>query len=94
MYLNSLLFLFPYDQDDACTSTVYVIINDTELVYPADRMEGGQRLKLPQEATETIVAALAGGTCVSIRVGSFSDTIVPDNFCKTYQNLMGSGRTF
>lgn len=88
MFLNSLAILFPCDDNDPCRSIVKVSINDTELFYPAERLDGGQRLKIPQEATETIVAALCGGERVDLSVGRFQETLVPENFLKIYNEFL------
>lgn len=45
-------------------------------------MQGGQRLKLPPEATEIALAALADGSCVVVNVGNFQETLVSDGLPK------------
>jgi hypothetical protein len=62
------------------TSTVTVIIESTILEYEADRLEGGQRLKMPPEATAAVVEALCNGFCIDVAVGRYRETLVPNNF--------------
>jgi hypothetical protein len=84
LFFNALLFEFPANEYDPCLTTVNIKINDTELIYQAERLEGGQRLRMPQEATETIVAALCEGLCVDVAIGSYRETLVPTKFQQAY----------
>jgi len=90
LFLNALLFEFPSSESDPCVSIVTVKINDTELEYPAERLDGGQRLMMPQEATETIVAALCEGLCVEVSVGSYRETLISTRFQETYTSYQKS----
>ena len=63
-----------------CTSTVTLTIEGSILEYEADRLEGGQRLKMPPEATAAVVEALSNGFCVDVTVGRYRETLVPNNF--------------
>lgn len=83
LYLNALLMEFPCGPDPD-HAIVAITVNGSTMDYVAERFEGGQRLKMPCEATQTVIAALRGGICVDIKVGRYEETLVPDHFEHVY----------
>jgi hypothetical protein len=79
-FLNAFTLQLPCEKDKPRQTKVLMATETEERVYFADRLEGGQRLRLPDEAFGWILSALNDNTEVEITVGRYTTTLVPDNF--------------
>lgn len=71
----------PFRQDP--TSALLVLqINEQTYPYKTERMEGGQKVKLPDEATQKLLEALGEGNAVTVYLEGFMEEIQPRNFFK------------
>ncbi len=67
---------------------VAIIVNEQPYSFATTRMEGGQRLLLPEEATQLLISALSKNQKVIIAAsGGFYSEIPPTNFGKPYRKL-------
>jgi hypothetical protein len=71
------------------SSTMSFQIAGTLYVYSGVILEGGQRMLLPKEATETLIRALLSGQNVSIDLEGFHTELCPLNFSKKYKKFIG-----
>lgn len=86
--LNIHTLQFPMDSDDGSHATVNVIINEDIFPYTANRLLGGQRIVMPQEACQQIIGALLEGNNVDITVGRYETTLLSEGFAKHYDELV------
>jgi len=84
MYLNSFSTILPAEEDDAHQTNVTYIVADQRYQAAAYRMEGGQRLLLPNDATEQILDALWDQQTVEFQVGRYKAVVDPDGFREAY----------
>jgi hypothetical protein len=87
VYLYSLTLLFPCNTDDPCTSNVTICVDDARHIFTAERLQGGQCLRLPEEARDLIICSLLEGKCPEITVGRYQATLIHDNFRKVFSQL-------
>lgn len=88
LYLNVFTLLFPYDDEtDQEHTSVFIAIGEEKYCFIADRLQGGQCLALPDEATELIVNSLLENQCVKISTGRYQTTLICDNFATAYYRL-------
>lgn len=81
MYLNAYSQSFPYDESHPEIVQVTIQLpGESPLVIDAQRLAGGQRLLLPDEAAELIVYALLNGRGLDIFVGHYHAEIPSENF--------------
>jgi hypothetical protein len=52
--------------------------------FPAEVLEGGQRLLLPDPARDFLISHLLSGQCVELTVGSYQTTVPPSQFAKVF----------
>lgn len=88
-YLNALTFQFQKSSDPGF-STVDIEIDGQWYSSQAIRLEGGQKIILPQELQELIVTALVADQPVEVRVGRYHELLIADNFTKTYGRIVCS----
>lgn len=82
-YLNAFTLLFS-DSENAGYTEVVIGIADQKYTYPAERLAGGQRLLLPAEAQQLIIAALIDNASVELSAGRYQAILIPDNFASIY----------
>lgn len=87
MFLYALTLLFPVYGDDCDHTEITVCLDDENYTYIVDRLEGGQCLRLTNEARDRILCALLDGKCLEITAGRYEATLIPDNFCRVYGKL-------
>jgi len=88
LYLNSLTLQLPCDPCDPDHVNVNVTIGDDTFTYVADRLLGGQRLVMPEDAREQIICALLEGNDVDISIGRYETTLISQSFAKNYDQLV------
>lgn len=88
LFLNALMLCFPPAQNDSGKIDVDICIEDQSFQYPGDRYEGGQRIRLPEEAKQLIIASLLEDIPVTIAVGRYQAIIYSENFKKVYHKLL------
>lgn len=89
IYVNVFLLTVPSLAEDDRRASIDLILEDGEIItfYPY-RLEGGQRLLMPSEATEYILDLLMNEVSFSIKLGRNQLDVGPDNFQKSYEALM------
>lgn len=81
-YLNAFTLLFPTNADDEEHTTVIFCIEETTQTFLAERLLGGQRLLLPDEAMQLTMETLQENKTIEITVGRYQATLIPDNFVR------------
>lgn len=84
-YLNILTLQFPALKDNHTITPVTITVEGQQYTYDADRMEGGQRTHLPDEARDLIINSLMAEESVQISSGRYHETLITDNFPLLYQ---------
>lgn len=87
MYLNAYSLAFSTADQDESKSIVKVFVNGEEHTFQAERLVGGQRLLLPDAATEIIISALMNSATVHISAGRYETDVVPNRFPALFQEL-------
>jgi hypothetical protein len=86
-YLNVCSRQIPHLPETPNQSIVVFVIGDEKFPYKAERMEGGQKLLLPEDAKEKLIASLQDNKTVTIYLDGFMSTLEPSNFPKLYNRL-------
>jgi hypothetical protein len=86
-YLNALTLLFPVYECDNAHTEIKIVIEEENYCFIVDRLQGGQRLLLPEEAKQLIVDALLEFKCVEISTGRYQTTLIYENFQNVYSCL-------
>ena len=73
----------PLLQEDS-KSTVIMQIGTFEECLIVERLEGGQKLLLPEPLVEQIISALRAGTSIFFKTGRYQLTVSPDGFARAY----------
>lgn len=77
-YLNVISRQIPPFQGNPAEAIVVFQIGDEKIPYKAHRMEGGQRLLLPHEATEKLIKVLSQDKTLKIYLDGYqTDVITP-----------------
>lgn len=92
-FLYALTLLFPAYRNDCDHAEIHVCLEGFESSFIVERLEGGQCLRLPDEARDWIICALLDGKCIEITAGRYHVTLIPDNFCKVFGRLKGTKGT-
>jgi len=87
VYVNALCFCFPPLKDNPKKAVLQLFMNGEWEEGEATLFEGGQRLLLPVEMKEKMVEALSRGETVQLKIGRFSEQIVPTHFLPSYNQL-------
>jgi hypothetical protein len=87
-YLNVHSRQIPSLPDAPSKSIVVLLIDEKKFPYNADRMEGGQKLLLPQEATAQLTSSLLNNQSVTIYLDGFKSTLEPTNFANMYKKIL------
>ncbi len=67
---------------------IVIVVDDQSYSFATTRMEGGQRLLLPEEATQLLISALSNTQKVTIAApGGFSSVISSKKFGKLYRKF-------
>jgi hypothetical protein len=89
MYLNIfLLAVAPLSEDPNKATFELIIEGQAPLRFYPYRLEGGQRLLLPQEVSDYIIELLLSNQCFTIKLGRNQLMVIPQQFEKNYQKLM------
>ena len=88
MYVNVFSLEVPSHAETPHIAQVVIHINEERFVFFAHILQGGQRLLLPEEASNTIIEALSAGFPVTISTGRYRSVILPANFQKQYKALI------
>lgn len=75
---------------DPCASNVFIRIDDQDSFYLAHRMEGGQRLLLPEEAQEQLITNLWNGKEVTVLLDGYCTTYSPNYFRRLYKDFVSN----
>lgn len=79
-YADSFVRNFPTVPKSQDKTQVELIIGEISTTYLAERLQGGQRLVLPDEATEAIIAALANDSPITLICGFSPLELAPLGF--------------
>lgn len=89
MYLNALSLSFPMEEEHPELVTVNIELSENvSFSVLAERLGGGQRLLLSDEAAQKVVNTLLNGEPVFFSVGHYSTQVSPYHFHKEYQPFM------
>lgn len=87
-YLNVHHFeISPYEQNQR-KAKVEFITEQKKRSFVLDRLEGGQRLRLSEEALQTLVALLQSEAKITIKFPPFLETIEAKEFHKLFSQLL------
>lgn len=81
-YLNVQTCKIPSLPDEPNASLVVFAIEDEKIPYKAERMEGGQKLRLPDAAIEKLICALQNSQSVTIYLDGYMSVLETSNFSK------------
>lgn len=87
LYLNAFTLFFPFYGCDEEHSEVIITIEEEKFSLIAERLQGGQSLKMPNEAIPLIAKALLEKKSAEITVGRFHTILIYENFEKTFRSL-------
>lgn len=90
LYLGAYSLEFTGTKENPNKTLVTVTIDEQSIVVAADRLEGGQKLLMPPEATQTIINALLENRVVRLKTGRYQTEILNANFCELYYKLISS----
>lgn len=85
-YLDAFTLLFPLNAGDEEHTEVTFCIEDVTHTFLAERLLGGQRLLLPDEAMEVTMEALFENKTIEVTAGRYQATLIPDNFARCTSN--------
>lgn len=88
MYLNFLSVPVPKNQNDPCKATVKCQVQEEVFFVEAERLEGGQRLLIPEDSANKITEFLLQNETINIRIGHYKALIQPCMFQTQYQKLI------
>lgn len=88
LFLNALILCFPNNTDIQGKIVVDVCIDEQYYQFLADRFEGGQRLKLPNEAMQLIIASLLDNSPVKVSVDRYEAILETGNFKEVYLKVL------
>lgn len=85
-YLNVFTLQFA-EGDEEGNLKVKLSVGEQSQEFSAERLDGGQRLRLSEEAKEFLIEALLSETSVEVSVGRYRTTLIPNNFALLYSEL-------
>lgn len=88
LYIN-ILFLqaAPLAEDPARTKVEILMDEEPYFIYPCI-LQGGQRLLIPDEEADRLIARLLEGKSFAIKIGRHQTEIISDLFAPTYTELL------
>ena len=87
MYVNTLLLPFPCDSHNLEKTQLHYLIDEIWYSTEADRLQGGQRLLMPEQSAQQIIEALLANKSIQMIVGRYDFTIISTSFCEHYLKL-------
>lgn len=87
-YLNAITLLLPCYGSDPDHAEVSFLIGDQEYVFLAERLLGGQRLLLPEEAKELAIEQLLAGNDIHVSAGRYQTVLTCEGFAKVYKRQL------
>jgi hypothetical protein len=87
LYFYALTLLFPAISGNEEQTEVSVSIGEDNYQYIAERLEGGQSLRLPEHAKDRMIEALLENICVEVSIGRYHTTLTSQNFINVYRTL-------
>ncbi len=89
-YLNVTCCSIPPLKGNPQKAVIILQIEENSFAYQAERMEGGQRLRLPDEATEKLIATLEKEIPVTVVLDGYLSQVSPGNFSKVIKKFAKS----
>ncbi|MCB1112267.1 MAG: hypothetical protein H7A37_00295 [Chlamydiales bacterium] len=80
VFINTFSLPIPSAPGHPSKAFVTITIDDSEQQFLADRLEGGQRLRLPEDAAQLLIGALKSQQCIQVRTGRYSADVTTTNF--------------
>ena len=87
-YLNAKTLLLPCSCNDQNHTELKIVVCENEYKFMAERLLGGQRLLLPEDARQLIICSLLEGNDVEVTVGRYQAMLISEGFAKTYDQLI------
>lgn len=87
IFLNAFTLCFPASDDDDGIVEVDLAIEEQSYRFLGERLTGGQRIKLPEDAKQLIITSLLECRSIVVSVGRFQTEIVPGNFEDVYKEV-------
>jgi len=87
-YINIFSLALPMDSNDPHKTQICISCEISSYDLYAERLEGGQRLLLSDEAAELIISNLLECKTVTISVGRYKSEIIPRGFSEAYRNFI------
>ncbi len=87
MYLNT--YSLPLSPVSDNTNKIELTLSTENGSCPVfvDSLEGGQRLIIPSDVASDVICHLLEGKPVTLSIGRYQSTIIPDNFASVYHRL-------
>ena len=76
----------PYKQDSK-KALLYIENENIKKSYIVHRLDGGQKLVLPNDLSQIIIAELEKGKNISIKTGTYSQNIDSKKFAQLFKKL-------
>ena len=86
LYLNAITLQFPTTNPKQ--TELKIVVCDQTYIFLAERLNGGQRLLLPDDAKQLVICSLLEENCVKIYAGRYETTVTDEGFAKTYNDLV------
>lgn len=93
-FLNIFSSEIPATKKDPLKSSVIFYMDGIKYEDQADRLRGGQRVRLSPERTAWLIKQLQMGKVLEVRLRGYRETIHPENFPEYYQKLTGENHSF
>lgn len=87
MYISIFSLAFPKEKDNPAATKVNVAWDEGSYTFLAHRLEGGQKLLVPDEDAQKILRLLSEGQTLEIRVGRYVSEVHPTGFSKAYKEV-------
>lgn len=87
IFLNAYTLCFPAAERDEATADVDLAVGGIVYRFASERLLGGQRIKLTEEAKQLFISALLENVPIEVSVGRYRTTIVSDNFEEIYRRF-------
>ncbi|HEV8051885.1 MAG TPA: hypothetical protein VGP47_05270, partial [Parachlamydiaceae bacterium] len=87
LYFYAVTLLFPQYENDERLCEITICVDDENFSFISDRLQGGQCLLLPNEATQLVTESLFQNKCVEVKTGRYQTILSSENFNNAYMNL-------